>query len=180
MQLFKESDAKEVKVRDCVLPLLQNLGVERDAFYNGAYTCFEFGDVLIALNASPLADTISAEAFRTGFFAIHELFTRPGTFEFYLEVFRAIFGDDVDVEFVVPAPGRLQINIESLTTLTADFLSRSIVDNVYERDEVVDHDGFNIAFQGTVGIKTQSEMDALMVELHPAGLFVETDLELID
>lgn len=178
MQAFKQSDATEIKVRDCALPLLTDLGGERDAMLAGAFTCFELGDVFVELNNSPLADVIAPESFRSSYYAIHQLFTRPGTFEFYIDVFRAIFGTEVDIEFVIPGPGQLQINIASLSVLLEDFLARSIVDDAYVFDEVVDHDGDSISFQGRLGIKTQSEIDALMVELHPAGIFVEADLEL--
>ncbi len=179
MQNFKDTDDKEAKIRDAALPFLEGLGVERDAFLAGAFTCFVLGDVLFELKISPLADSIPQDAFRASFYAIHNLFTRPGTFEFYLDVFRAIFGASVDVEFVIPEPGHLQINIESLSVLQEDFLARRIVNNVYVFDEVVDEDGDNIAFQEALGIKTQSEIDALVAELYPAGLIVEADLTLV-
>ena len=65
-----------------------------------------------------------------------------------------------------------------MSALNSDFLSRSIVDNAYVYDEVVDHSGDFIAFQGVLGIKTQPELDALMIELHPDGIFVEAELEI--
>ena len=176
MQAFKETDEIEKKVRDILLPLLTVTSNEKTEMYNGAYTAYPLGDVLYDLMRSPLARNMSKESFRTSFFAIHELFTRPGTFEFYMDVFRAVFGDDVDVEFTVPAPGKLLINVEALDIVNDLFMARSIVDNQYVQDEVIDEVGDNIVFQGTQGLKTQREVEALIYELYPAGLWVQTTL----
>lgn len=178
MQAFKENDTKEVRVRDVALPTLELLGSVRDEMYAGAYECFKLGDVFINLNCAPLANAIPAEAFRKSFFAIFEYFTRPGTFEFYMTVFKAIFGDDVAVEFIVPEEGHLQINIEALTVQLDFALARRIVSNAYVYDEIMTGAGDNLMFQGTTGLKTQSEIDALMAELVPAGVFSETTLTL--
>lgn len=175
-EYFKETDEKELKVDAAFSPLLELLSSDRSTMYDEVFEAYPLGDVFVALNNSPLARAIPPAAFRKAFFAIHELFTRPGTFEFYLSVFRAIFGEDVEVEFVVPAPGKLEINITSLNELLETFSARSIVDNTYIYDDVIDHSGNFIAFQGTQGIKTQQEIDVLMKELQPAGIFVTTEL----
>lgn len=176
MQAFNANDELETRVRNIVLPTLNRMSAEKTAFFNGAYTSYSLGDVLYDLRRGPLAGAISKEVYRTSFFAVYELFTRPGTFEFYLSVFRAIFGDQVDVSFNVPAPGKLEINVEALNVILYDILGREIVDNEYVYTEVIDHDGNNIAGQGTMGPKTQSEMDAIMIEIVPQGIWVETTL----
>lgn len=178
MQAFKETDEKEAKVAATFTPLLDLLSSDRDTMYDEAFSAYPLGDIFVALNNSPLARAIPADAFRKSFFAIFDLFTRPGTFEFYLTVFRAIFGEEVEVTFSVPAPGKLNINIESLNELLETFSARSIVDDAYIYDDVIDHDGDFIAFQGSQGIKTQAELDALMKELQPAGIFVTATLTL--
>src|SRR5690606_13222941 len=99
----------------------------------------------------PLVGVITRETFRSSFFAIHQLFTRPGTFEFYLDVFRAVWGDDVEVEFSIPQSGVLQINIEALDVQLSIAAARRIVNNSYVYDEIIlqggDYDGNNLAFQ---------------------------------
>jgi hypothetical protein len=178
LQAFKENDLVERKVRDAFLPLLDQLGIDRDSFYEGAYESYVLGDVIYTLKSSPLAGPISQDIFRQSFFAIHDFFTFPGTFEFYLKVFRAVWGADVGVEFQIPAPGKLIINVQALTLQVDDLLARRIVNNAYVYDEILDHAGNNIGLQGRMGIKTQSEADALIKELYPAGLWVELNLEL--
>lgn len=179
IQKFKDNDLIEAKVIEAFAPKFASLGSDRDDFYNGAFECFAFGDVLYVLKRSPMAGVITQEVFRRSFFAIHDLFTKPGTFEFYMQVFRAIWGENVDVEFTVPAPGILQININVLDVENFDFIAREIVNNSYVHSKILDHDGDNIEFQDTVGIKTQDEINALMHEFCPAGIYNETNLDIL-
>ena len=178
LQAFKENDALETRVRDVALPTLELLGNERDLFYEGAYTAFPLGGVLYDLMRSPLAGVIFRENFIISFFAIHASFVRPGVFEFYLEIFRTIWGEDVEVEFTVPNPGVLLINISALSIQLFDFAARRIVSNAYVYDEIIDEDGDTIVFQVSVGIRTQSEVDALINEISPQGVYIEATLTL--
>lgn len=178
MQAFKENDAKEAKVTSCFLPWLTLLGNERDLFYAGAYTAYPLGNALYDLDADPLSGVIGRETFVQSFPAIHSLFASPGPFEFYLEVFRAIWGEDVDVEFTIPAPGKLEIAIEALDATDYLGIVREIIEDEYEYFELIDQDGDNIVFQGSQGIKTQREVDALMKEIAPQGVWIETTLTL--
>lgn len=177
LQAFKENDPVETKMRDCFLPALQLIDLDLDEFKEGAFEAWPLGQVLYNLNASPLADQVNEETFVQAFYAIHGYFKRPGTFEFYLEICRVIWGEDVSVEFVVPSPGRLQINIEAAEVVEVNALVRAVVNNAYVYDELVDTlDEDNILFQIVQGPKTQSEVDALFFELSPAGIFVEVSL----
>src|SRR5690606_18796015 len=111
------------------------------------------------------------ETYRTAFPQIHELFTRPATFEFYLDVLRAVWGDTADITFTVPEPGQLVISIESLTLELQDFLARRIEDNTYIYETITTQEGDTILFQGTQGIKEQREADALINEISAQGVY---------
>lgn len=174
---FKPNEELEQRVTNLVIPMLTSLGIDHDNFWNGANTCFLLGDVLYDLDRDPMAGVITRGIFRTSFFAIHNLFTAPGTFEFYLAVFRAIFGEDVVVEFEIPSPGVLLIDIDSLSTGTFNLLAREIVGGVYVYHELVTSDaGDFIMGQGTNGIKTQQEMDALINEISMAHIYTVCNL----
>ncbi len=175
-QAFKENDLTEAKITACFAPLLDEIDLSRDQFNDGAYECFKLGEVLLALDRSPAVGVVSDDVFIQSFFAIHEFFTRPGTFEFYLDIFKNIWGEDVEIEFTVPAPGKLLINIEALDSVPALAIAREIVADVYVNSDIVDHDGDNLIFQTTQGIKTQREADALVRELNPAGIWVDVTL----
>jgi hypothetical protein len=177
LEPFKLSDLKEKKVNDAFLALLDVVSTETDAFYAGAYESFPLGDVLYDLDRSPMAGVIDKDTFRKSFFALHNIFTRPGTFEFYMDVFRAVWGQDVDVTFTVPAAGKLEIEIDALSAQLDDFIAREIVDNQYVYDEVIETDsGDNIAFQGNQGLKTQDQAEKLIFELYPAGVYTTITL----
>lgn len=175
-QAFKPNDEVETKWNASFAPTDAAIQTALDDFEDGAVECAELGDVLFELEADPMAGVLSQEIYRTSFPAVHQLYTRPGTFEFYLELFRAIWGEDVEIEFEVPAPGKLLINITAATVELQGFLARQIVDNAYVYHNVVDHVGDNLVFQGLQGIKTQSEVDAIMRELGVAGVWVEAVL----
>lgn len=177
LQAFKQNDAKEKKVTDAFLSLLDLISVETDKFYTGAYEAAPLGDVLFELDRSPMSGVVDKDTFRKSFFALHNIFTRPGTLEFYMDVFRAVWGADVDVTFTIPAAGKLEIEIDALSAQLDDFIARTIVDNEYIYDEVIETDtGDNIAFQGTQGLRTQDQAEKLIFELYPAGIYTTITL----
>lgn len=179
LQPFKETDLLEPKFRDALLPTLETLGDSHDDFWNGADTAANLGDVLFALDRDPMANgVLTPEVYRKAFWAIHQIFTRPGTFEFYLEVFRAIWGDDVEVVFTVPLPGVLQIGIGEITLADFDLAFREIVSDVYVYSNAVTEAGEQIIVRDTLGTKNQSEVNALMQEISPDGIFATATLTL--
>lgn len=179
LQRFKENDETEAKIIDVFEPTLTSITVSLDTFWEDAYSSYDFGDVLYDLNRDPLADVIPKEVYRQSFPALHQLFSRPGTFEFYLTVFRSIWGSNVGVTFAVPSPGVLNITIAALGVQTGELQAREIVSNVYVYSSLTDTIGGNqIMFQDKSGIKTEAEIDALMVELAPYGIIVDTTLTL--
>jgi len=178
LQRFKESDETEAKVIAVAMPILDDLGEARDEFYEGAYSAWPLGELLYDLKKDPLSGVITRDVFVRSFPAIHQLFTRPGTFEFYMTVFRQIWGDNVQIVFGIPSPGVLTINAKVLDVENFFLVARRIFGPDYVYDPIVDHEGDNILVRATVGIKTQTEISALMNELAPAGIFVITTLEI--
>lgn len=176
MQKFKENDEIEIRVAGATLPVLADIGDELDAFYEGAWQAAPLGDALFDTGRDPIIGVVTKDTFRNSFYAIHDLFTRPGTFEFYLDVFRAIFGPDVIVQFDVPTPGVLNIEIEAVDSIESIFLAREIVSSAYIYEEVIDHDGDELAFQIDQGVLLQSEINALMREITPNGIFATATL----
>lgn len=178
LQRFKPNDATEALFIETFRPILQLLESDLDDFFSGAYTCFALGDVLWNLNRDPMVGVITQSAYRISFFSIHDLFTRPGTFEFYLILFRSIFGETATILFDIPSPGVLQIDISEVEIQTFSFAAREVFDNVYTISDIVDHDGDVILFQDTVGMKTQNEIDSLTKEIAPAEIYAKATLVL--
>ena len=110
------------------------------------------------------------------FATIFGSFLEAGSFETYLEVFRNIFGDSVEVTFAVPAPGKLTIDIVASGLALFDLIGRTIQDDTYVIDEIVDYDGNNIVGQSIKGFETQYELEQMLFEMVPAGIYTQITL----
>lgn len=172
LQPFKRNDAVEAQVAACFLAALNPLGIARDAFFAGADSAYPLGDVLFTLDRSPVAKAIGLENFRRTFFAIHNYFDRPGTFEFYLTLFRAIWGALVTVTFEVPSPGILLISVDALNLEIFDLAALLIESNVYVQYAIVTETPDNIVVRIPTGIRSEADFDLLITEISPAGINV--------
>jgi len=176
MQSFKQTDIQETKFNAVFDETLDLYNVDLDQFFEECFLSFLLGDILFDLKRDPMSGVITKVTFRESFPQIHDMFTRAGTFEFYLEVFNSIWGDDVEVTFSRPSAGVLEIDIEAVTAITEVFSSVKIENAQYVFTDVVDHEGDEILFQGYKGTKDQRELDALINELAPAGAFITATL----
>ena len=174
-QYFK-GDATEIKFDEGLKDTLDTLSAQKTLFFEDAYDCQAFGDIIFSNNLAPLANAISQEIFRDAFNEVFQNFEVAGSFESYIAVFKKIFGDDVDIEFVIPASGRLQINITSTDVVLYDFVGRYIENNEYIFDEIIDYEGDNIALQTIKGFQTEYELEQMLRELVPVGIFTEITL----
>lgn len=177
MQAFK-GDAEELRFYNSGKPVADALGLQRDLFFDEGYSCMVLGDLLFESQRTPLANAIPQAIFRESFPEIYDAFVSCGIFESYLTVFRKIFGDDVEVEFTVPAPGKLLIDIVAAGVELSDFVARSIVSNAYVFDEVVDEEDDNIVFQTIKGFTSEYELEQMLFEMVPAGIYTEITLDL--
>jgi hypothetical protein len=177
MQYFK-GDETELKYFNSAAPIHNQIGLQKDLFFAGAYQAAPLGDVIYDSGRSPLSNAIPKEIFRSAFKEIFDAFVAAGTFESYITVFKKIFGDDVVVEFTVPAAGKLTINIEAAGVELTDFIARYIEDNDYVFDEVVDDDDDNIAFQTVKGFTSQYDLEQMLKEMIPGGIFPTISLTL--
>lgn len=176
MAEYFKGDAIELKMYASGEAALDELDVQLDLFLAGAYTAMPLGDVLYDLNITPLANAIDRNIFRDAYPEIYTAFTAAGSFEGYLEVFRKIFGDEVDVEFTVPASGKLEIDIIADEIVLSDLISRYIQDGQYNFDEIVDYEGDNIATQTIKGFQSQYELEQMLYEMVPDGVWTSITL----
>lgn len=174
-QLFK-GDELELKFYNSLKTVFDTVSAQKDLFNEGAYTTYALGEMIWDAGRAPLTNAIVRNIFREAFPEIVQAFIEVGTFEAYLSVFRKIFGDDVDVEFTVPAPGKLGIDIVATGLDISDFIARYISGNDYYFDEVVDHENDNIAFQGVKGFQTQYEVEQMLFEMVPDGIYTTISL----
>lgn len=178
MQNFKQTDTIEQKFENSAKPFLDIVSSDLDSFLEDAFACAALGDLLVENSRAPLTNSIRKTIFRSAFKEIFDAFVKVGTFEAYITVFKKIFGDDVLLTFTVPAPGKLNIDIEAQSSSIYDALARYIQDNIWLYDELIDYDGDNIAFQVLQGFDTQYELEQMLFEMVPGGIFTDINLVL--
>lgn len=176
MQKFKENDATEQKFIDAGAPAFDAIDLGKDEFFEEAFSCFSLGDILSENDLAPLSNAIAQSIFREAFKEIFDAFVAGGTFDAYYTVFQKIFGEGVDVTFTVPAPGKLEIDIVAEGFEISNFVARSIVSNAYVFDTVVDDVDDNIVFQTIKGFQSEYELEQMLFEMVPGGIFTTITL----
>lgn len=177
MKYFK-GDPVEILFYEAFKTVVEDLQAEKDELYEEAYEAYSLGDAIYEAKKAPLTNAISQDVFRKFFNDLFVYFSLVGTAEAYLSVFRQIFGDTVDVLFTVPGPGKLNIDIEANDVELSNYIARTIIAGAYVYDEVIDQDGNNIAFQTVVGLQSESEVENMLFEMVPQGIFTEITLTL--
>lgn len=181
MQNFKNGDVTEKKYEDSAEPILTILSGDKTDFYDGAYTCEPLGDLIFETERAPLTNAIKQDIFRAAFSEIFQAFVKVGTFEAYITVFQKIFGVDANITFTVPAPGKLTIAIEATQIELSDFIYRIVQDNQFVYDQIITQDGVDVvAFQSIQGFATQYELETMLFEMVPAGIFTDISLTFLD
>ena len=175
VQFFK-GDPTEKKYYESGRAILQQLSSQKSEFFNECYGCFVLGELLYDNNYAPLANAIPREIFRESFATLFESFLTAGSYESYLIVFKNVFGDSVEVEFTVPAPGKLLIDIVATGLETYGMTIREILDDSYEYFTLVDDVGDRIVLQAVKGFESQYELEQMLFEMVPAGIYTEISL----
>lgn len=177
MQYFK-GDELELKIIACAELIANQISDQKTLFFDNAYESYPLGDVIFDTGRSPLSNAIPRTIFRESFNTIFQSFTVAGSFESYMTVFTKIFGDTVEVTFTVPNPGELNIDIVADGVLISDFVARYISGDSYVFDNVVDDEDDQIVFQTVKGFESQYELEQMLKEMVPAGIFTEITLTL--
>lgn len=177
MQFFKGDDL-EIKMETCGDQIATQLSGQKDAFFTDCYNSFPLGDLIYTIGASPLSNAIIQSVFRESFNDVFNAFSTAGCFESYISVFQKIFGADVDVEFTVPAPGELEIDITATGLEVSDFVARHIVGIDYILDTVITEASDTIEFRTVKGFQTQYELEQMLFELVPSGIYTVITLTL--
>lgn len=175
MQYFKGDDF-EKKAYAAVAPIFDAVGLQKDLYFAGAYGSGTLGDLLYITMRAPLTHAMKQEVFRLTFKEIFQAFVYGGVLEAYITVFKKIFGETVTIVFGVPGPGKLTIDIAADGVEISNLLSRYIEDNTYLFDELITQGGDNIAVQTVKGFQTQYELEQMLFEMVPGGIYTVISL----
>lgn len=178
MQYFKGDDI-EKKYVESGKQVMDLQSAQKDAFFSDAYNCQELGQILYDSGRAPLANAIPEQIFRETFAEVFNSFQMAGSFESYLSIFRKIFGEQVDVTFTIADYGHLQIDIESSGNENFPAIVRQIESNEYVLYNLIDDEDDNIVFTGVKGFESQYDLEQMLKEFVPAGIFSEITLTII-
>jgi hypothetical protein len=176
MAQYYKGDATEIKFFDSLNPTAGLLSANLDEFEANAFTCFVLGELIFDNKIGPLTNAIPRSIYRECFQQLFDSFVVGGTFESYIEVFKRIFGDDVVIDFTVPDPGKLIIDIEATGIVLSPWVAKLIVDDAFVYDNIVDDEADNIVFQSIKGFETQSEVETMLFQMVSAGIYTEITL----
>lgn len=175
MKYFK-GDEKEKKIYLSGDGMLSSISLSLSEYFEDVYGSKPLGEFLYDEKRFPLTNAIKREIFIGCFQELFQAWAFCGTFESYILVFKKIFGEDVEIVFTVPGPGKLVIDITATGLQDYEFLARSIVDEAYVSDTVVDEVDDTIVFSTVQGIETQSELEKVLFTMVPNGIYTTVSL----
>ena len=177
MEYFK-GDQQELRAYNSVAPTFNRLESERDLFFDEAFACYLLGEILHDSKRVPLSNAIPRDVFRESFQSIFEAFLEAGSFEGYIKVFTDIFGDTVQVNFTVPGPGRLNIDIVADSIVLENLIAREIINDAFVESDLATQANEDLVAQQIKGFRSQSEVETMLNEMVPNGIFTNITLTL--
>jgi hypothetical protein len=175
MQYFK-GDATEMKFDEAGKPAMDVCGVALSQYYNQAYDAETFLLMLYDEGRMPFGSKIPRDAFVSFIRQAIPNFPRTGTFQMLIFLIKEIFGEVTEVLFTVPAPGRLQIEINAAAVIEFNAIHHKVINGIEEVGNIVDADGNLLTFVGISGIDTEYDFNQVFSEIFPAGIVPEITL----
>jgi hypothetical protein len=174
-QKFK-GDAVELQMEAAAAPAFDICSAALDDFYTLGYDSAPFLLMLYDQARAPYSDRVPRDSFVSFIKEALIRFPFTGTFETYIFIIRAIFGEDSGILFDVPAPGKMSMLVSANASIGFDFIGRELTDGVYQTFSLVNGDGDTLLFTGISGIDNEYELNLLLSELIPAGIYPEVSL----
>lgn len=168
-QNFK-GDPVELRFQESARPVLDRVRFDMDQFFSDGFNSSAWLLLLYDENRMPFSERIKREAFVDFIREALKNFPFSGTFDTYLFVLRAVFGELSEIFFEVPAPGKLAIDIDATSSLEFDFIGREFNGTSFDEFDMIDSEGNKLIFRGIAGIETPYELELLFSELMPAGI----------
>lgn len=180
MQFFKQNDPNEIKIVNATNLMFDQRGAALDLMYQQVYQSREMAEFLYDNNFVALSNVINREVFINTINEIFDAWAHAGTFESYLTILRKIFGNSAIIEFEVPNPGCLDINIISTAYEVANFVARQKVGDGYQYFNIVDGDGNRIVFYNLMSSDGQLDITKIIKTIVPGGIFVTITYDILE
>lgn len=170
-QNFK-GDITELKYQAAGSKPFEITRVSLHEFFVGAFDCDEFLLMLYDSGRMPFSNRVPREAFVNFIRQAIPDFPATGTFEVYIFMIRALFGSTATIQFTVPGPGKLDIEVNAPgSSLVFDWVVKEIVGGATILSQLVTHDDEEFQLNGISGIETEAQLKVLIAELMPAGIY---------
>jgi hypothetical protein len=173
VQNFKIGDEKELKMQASGEPAFASTEAALDQFYAEGPDSNAFVLSLYDQGRMPFSKRVSRAAFVDFFQEAVSRFPFAGSFESYIFILQQLFGADSTIEFTVPAPGKLEIEVNAAVDILHEAMVRELDEEGtgYTLFNLADSEGDDIVFSGVSGIETEYELQLLLAELIPGGIF---------
>lgn len=175
VQNFK-GDETELKIQAVAGPVFDIANAALDEFYVDGFNSNPFLFMLYDDKRIPFSNRIEREPFIIFIKEALARFPFTGTFDVYLFILVAIFGEESGINFDIPAPGKLSISVNAISNLEYEFIGRDFIDGTYDFYNIVDDEGDVLVFRGISGIETEYELGLLFSEIMPAGIIPNISL----
>lgn len=170
MQNFK-GDSDELKMQSVVTPLLSVTDLGLDDFYERGFDANPFILMLRDEGRIPFSIKLKEEFFPAFFSEALKNFPFVGNFESYLLILKAVFGEQTEIIFEVPAPGKLTILV-NFSQSEFDLIGRIFNGVSYDLYQVISDQDEIVICNGLTGIETVEELYLLFSEITPEGIFL--------
>jgi hypothetical protein len=134
----------------------------------------KFADIIIDNDRMPIAKFISKDRLRVVFGKLLDIWTSAGTSGSYVDFFKAVFGEGVNVFISVPSPKVINLDISNFNLRTYLFMTEN------QKDKIITEQTFpefndkraNILFQDIIQNVSSNDMNAFLNTITPAGDYV--------
>lgn len=174
-QYFKGDDI-EMRMDAAGKPAFDITNAALDAFFADQGNATPFLLMLYDSGRMPFSDRVPRDSFPAFFREALARFPFTGTFEAYIFILEAIFGQGSGVLFEVPAPGKLEISVNAASSLEFGWQAFEQDGDSQVISDMTDHLGNFITFAGVSGIDSEYELKMLLSEIIPAGIYAEVVL----
>jgi hypothetical protein len=174
-QYFK-GDATEIKYYQSGSDIMDLQAGFLDEFFEGAFDNAVFLLMLYDEGRMPFSDRIPREAFISFLIECIANVNFIGSYESYIFLITRIFGAGSSVFFEETAPGVLTLTASATNTIDYDFVVREVIDGEYVVSELVTELDEQLIFAGFPGIESEAELNQLLSEFVPAGIYPDITL----
>lgn len=174
-QKFK-GDPTELKYEAAAKPAIDVADAGLDQFLDQGYDASPFLLMLYDEGRMPFSDRVPRDSFVEFIREALDRFPFTGTFESYIFILEAIFGSGSGVIFDVPAPGKIEMLVNASSSIEFGLQIKEIVEGVAVISDLIDSEGNILTARGISGIDSEFELQTLLAELIPAGIFPDITL----